>query len=254
MHANLDARLSVSALAKVAGLSDAHFARAFRATSGEPPHKLVLRWRLERAAKLVAGKGVSLAEAAVAVGFCDQAHFTNATRRQFGAPPASLLKNKSCALSSHVAVMEEKLTWSFDTLMQLPASAVKMVVRILEEMARGNAVTLIPVYAELTTQEAADMLNISRPSLIQLLDEGKIDYRKVGIHRRVRFESLMHRHFRVTHHAHGTHLRLISQSNCIMFRQSNQSRAKGPNDERDKVLFGRHHSECARYRLACIAG
>jgi AraC family transcriptional regulator len=92
MHANLDNRLSVSALAKVAGLSDAHFARAFRATFGEPPHKLVLRWRLERAAKLVARKGVGLAEAAVAVGFCDQAHFTNATRRHFGATPASLLK------------------------------------------------------------------------------------------------------------------------------------------------------------------
>jgi excisionase family DNA binding protein len=75
--------------------------------------------------------------------------------------------------------------------LQLPASAVRLLLRILEETARGNAVTVIPVHAELTTQQAADMLNISRPSLIQLLDEGKIAFRLVGTHRRVHFEALM---------------------------------------------------------------
>lgn len=74
---------------------------------------------------------------------------------------------------------------------KLPAPAVQLLLRILEEMARGNAVTIIPVHAELTTQEAADLLNMSRPSLIQLLEEGKIEYRRVGTHRRVRFQALM---------------------------------------------------------------
>ena len=74
---------------------------------------------------------------------------------------------------------------------KLPAPAVGLLLRILEEMAHGNAVTIIPVHAEITTQEAANMLNISRPSLIQLLEESKIEYRRVGTHRRVRFEALM---------------------------------------------------------------
>ena len=74
---------------------------------------------------------------------------------------------------------------------KLPAPAVHMLIRILDVMAQGNAVTLTPVRTELTTQEAADMLNISRPSLIELLYHGKIKFRKVGTHRRILFDDLI---------------------------------------------------------------
>jgi excisionase family DNA binding protein len=74
---------------------------------------------------------------------------------------------------------------------ELPTSALRLLVDILAELAVGNAVRVVPVHAELTTQEAADLLNVSRPHFIKLLETQALPYHRTGKHRRIRFDDLM---------------------------------------------------------------
>ena len=74
---------------------------------------------------------------------------------------------------------------------ELPPGAALLLMDILEAMAAGRGITLIPENAELTTVQEADVLNVSRPFLIKLLEEKALPCRKVGAHRRIRMEDVM---------------------------------------------------------------
>jgi excisionase family DNA binding protein len=68
---------------------------------------------------------------------------------------------------------------------ELPREAANLLVDILSKMANGDSVALTSIEEEMTTQEAADLLQVSRPHLVKLVETGKIPFKKVGSHRRV---------------------------------------------------------------------
>jgi excisionase family DNA binding protein len=87
----------------------------------------------------------------------------------------------------HLRVNDER----GEEILSVPRAAVELLVRILTHMANGQGVSVVPASAELTTQQAADLLGVSRPFLIGLLNAGEIEYRMVGTHRRIRAEAVL---------------------------------------------------------------
>ena len=73
----------------------------------------------------------------------------------------------------------------------LPGHVLQILLDVLSEMSKGNAISLIPHHQEISTQEAANLLNVSRPFLVGLLENGEIPFRKVGAHRRVKLTDVL---------------------------------------------------------------
>jgi excisionase family DNA binding protein len=84
-----------------------------------------------------------------------------------------------------------KLVGPSGEAISIPESVFYVLERVAEVMARGDSITVVPVGRELTTQQAADILNVSRQYLVRLLDDGRIPFTKTGKHRRVRIEDVL---------------------------------------------------------------
>ena len=105
------------------------------------------------------------------------------------------LARKSCEQLAVLARSKGPVTALFsgsgeEATVELPPLALRYLMEILNALESGSSVTITPSNDELTTQQAADLLGVSRPFLIQLLEKGTIPFRMVGSHRRIRYEDV----------------------------------------------------------------
>src|SRR5580700_4634890 len=105
-------------------------------------------------------------------------------------------ESEKTALSSMEEVLENthtilKLVGPHGIAIELPPSIFHVLQQIVHPLLHGQAITIVPLNKELTTQEAADILNVSRPYLIKVLEQGELPFTMVGTHRRIRFSDLM---------------------------------------------------------------
>lgn len=111
---------------------------------------------------------------------------------QYSELPDDKLQKDALIASERLAKLQDrvgvsKLDLKVGTnVVQLPSFIFHFLMDMLAEVSKGNAVTIVPLHAEMTTQEAADHLNVSRPFLVSLLNEGKVPFRKVGNRRRIK--------------------------------------------------------------------
>jgi len=98
-----------------------------------------------------------------------------------------VLDNPNSASNRSIAITVEGASEAI----VVPRAVLEVLVRVLGSLSAGEGITVVPAHAEFTTQQAADLLNVSRPHLVKLLTDGEIEYRTVGTHRRVLAQSLM---------------------------------------------------------------
>lgn len=120
-------------------------------------------------------------------------HPTNA----LSGPEAQLAEESSRTLSHFASNGENivqiglRLPNGEHSEISIPGSALSLLTSVLKQMGRGRGVAIVATDTEMTTQQAADFLHVSRPYFVKLLDQGKIPHRKVGVRRRVRLEDVL---------------------------------------------------------------